>query len=57
MTERFLQGVAKHLESGGELRLVANTFLPYEALIRRHVGPVKAIAGDRRFTVWSARRH
>ena len=50
-------GVAKHLEPGGELRLVANTFLPYEALIRRHVGPVKTIAGDRRFTVWSARRH
>ena len=57
MTEQFLMGVAKHLEPGGELRLVANTFLPYEALIRRHVGPVKTIAGDRRFTVWSARRH
>lgn len=57
MTEQFLHGVAKHLEPGGELRLVANAFLPYEALIRRHVGPVRAIAGDRRFTVWSARRH
>ena len=57
MTEQFLQAVAKHLEAGGELRLVANAFLPYEALIRRHVGPVRSIAGDRRFTVWSARRH
>lgn len=57
MTEQFLRGVAKHLEPGGELRLVANTFLPYEALIRRHVGQVKAIASDRRFTVWCARRH
>ena len=57
MTEQFLMGVAKHLEPGGELRLVANAFLPYEALIRRHVGPVRAIAGDRRFTVWCARRH
>ncbi|MDL0430026.1 class I SAM-dependent methyltransferase [Marinobacter sp. TBZ242] len=57
MTEEFLRQVAEHLEPGGELRLVANSFLPYEQLIRRHVGPVRAIAGDRRFTVWSARRH
>ncbi|MCL7944977.1 class I SAM-dependent methyltransferase [Marinobacter sp. ATCH36] len=57
MTEQFLQQVKEHLEPGGELRLVANSFLPYEELIRRHIGPVKVIAGDRRFTVWSARRH
>lgn len=57
MTEQFLRQVAQHLEPGGELRLVANSFLPYEELMRRHVGPVKAIAADRRFTVWSARRH
>ncbi|MBL3554796.1 MULTISPECIES: methyltransferase [Marinobacter] len=57
MTEQFLRQVAGHLESGGELRLVANSFLPYQELIRRHVGPVKAIAADKRFTVWSARRH
>lgn len=57
MTEQFLRQVASHLEPGGELRLVANSFLPYEDLIRRHVGAVKAIAGDKRFTVWSARRH
>lgn len=57
MTEEFLRQVAGHLEPGGELRLVANSFLPYQELIRRHVGPVSAIAGDKRFTVWSARRH
>lgn len=57
MTEQFLLQVAEHLVPGGELRLVANSFLPYEDLIRRHVGPVKAIATDKRFTVWSARRH
>ncbi len=57
MTEQFLRQVAEHLEPGGELRLVANSFLPYESLIRRHVGPVRAIAADKRFTVWSARRH
>ncbi|KPQ02495.1 methyltransferase [Marinobacter sp. HL-58] len=57
MTGQFLRQVAEHLEPGGELRLVANSFLPYEELIRRHVGQVKAITGDKRFTVWSARRH
>lgn len=57
MTEQFLKQVAAHLEPGGELRLVANSFLPYQELIRRHVGAVKAIAADKRFTVWSARRH
>lgn len=57
MTEQFLKQVAEHLEPGGELRLVANSFLPYQELIRHHVGPVKAIVADKRFTVWSARRH
>lgn len=56
MAEQFLRQVAGHLLPGGELRLVANSFLPYEELIRRHVGQVRAIAGDKRFTVWSARR-
>lgn len=56
MTEQFLKQVAAHLEPGGELRLVANSFLPYQELIRRHVGPVKSIAANKRFTVWSACR-
>ena len=41
---------------GGELRLVANSFLPYEALIRQHIGPVEKLAQDRRFTVYRAFR-
>lgn len=56
MTEQFLRQAAAHLQSGGELRLVANNFLPYEALMRRTVGPVTRMAGDNRFTVYSARR-
>ncbi len=56
MTEQFLTQVASHLEPGGELRLVANSFLPYEALIKRHVGPVEKLAQDRRFTVYRAFR-
>ncbi|MDX1756638.1 MAG: class I SAM-dependent methyltransferase [Marinobacter sp.] len=57
MTERFLAQAARHLTSGGELRLVANRFLPYERLINRHVGPARVVAQDPRFTVYSAKRH
>ncbi|MEC7377475.1 MAG: class I SAM-dependent methyltransferase [Pseudomonadota bacterium] len=56
MTEGFLRDAARHLSPGGELRLVANSFLPYEALIRRFVGPVERLREDRRFTVYRAFR-
>lgn len=56
MTEHFLREVASHLEAGGELRLVANSFLPYEELIRRHVGAVERLEQTRRFTVYRAFR-
>lgn len=56
MTEQFLRDVARHLEPGGELRLVANSFLPYEGEILRQIGPVEKLAQDRRFTVYRAFR-
>lgn len=54
VTEQFLLGVSQHLVKGGELRLVANRFLPYEPLIRRHIGVARVLAEDSRFVVWSA---
>lgn len=56
VTEQFLKGVGRHLKKGGELRLVANRFLPYEALIQQSVGPPTVMAEDTRFVVWSARK-
>jgi 16S rRNA (guanine1207-N2)-methyltransferase len=56
VTEAFLRDVKGHLLAGGELRLVANRFLPYQELIRRHLGPVRVLAEDSRFVVWSANR-
>lgn len=56
MTEQFLRQVASHLVSGGELRLVANTFLPYESLIKTCIGPTERLFQDRRFTVYQAIR-
>lgn len=54
MTEQFLREVAAHLAPRGELRLVANSFLPYESVIQRFIGPVEKLAQDRRFTVYRA---
>ncbi|VFT51900.1 ribosomal RNA small subunit methyltransferase C [Pseudomonas aeruginosa] len=56
-SERLLQRAAEHLAAGGELRLVANSFLKYPPLIERHPRPLagrspKAMA----FRVYTARR-
>ncbi len=56
MTESFIRSAAQHLEKGGELRLVANRFLPYLDWIRRYVGPCEILAEDRRFNVYRAYR-
>lgn len=56
ITENFLRAVSRHLCPRGELRLVANSFLPYENLIQRFIGPVEKLAQDRRFTVYRAIR-
>ncbi|SHK39575.1 16S rRNA m(2)G 1207 methyltransferase [Marinobacter antarcticus] len=56
MTEQFLQDVKRHLQPGGELRLVANSFLPYEVQIKRHIGRVERLHEDGRFTVYRAFR-
>lgn len=57
MTTRFLRQAAAHLVRGGELRLVANSFLPYAELIRQCVGPCEVLAQDKRFVVYRAQRH
>lgn len=56
MTENFLREVSRHLKPRGELRLVANSFLPYESMIKRFIGPVERLHEDRRFTVYRAIR-
>lgn len=56
IVEDFLRDVSRHLERRGELRLVANSFLPYEILIKRFIGPVERLYEGRRFTVYQAFR-
>lgn len=55
-SERLLQRAAEHLAPGGELRLVANSFLKYPPLIERHLGPCRTLAEGDGFRIYSARR-
>lgn len=55
-TENLLRKAAKHLKTGGELRLVANSFLRYQPLIEEHLGPCSIKAEGQGFRIYSARR-
>lgn len=55
-TEQLLREAAAHLRPGGELRLVANSFLKYAPLIEQHLGPCTLLAERDGFRVYSARR-
>ncbi|MEX0605905.1 MAG: class I SAM-dependent methyltransferase [Marinobacter sp.] len=57
MTENFLKQAARHLNPGGELRLVANGFLPYPRLIKQYIGNCRVLVKTPRFSVYSAHRH
>lgn len=56
VTQAFLAQVREHLLPGGELRLVANRFLPYAELMERALGQPKVLAEDGRYRVWQVFR-
>lgn len=55
-TEQLIEQAARHLRPGGELRLVANSFLRYPELIERHLGACRVLAERDGFKVYSAIR-
>ncbi|MDT4819219.1 Ribosomal RNA small subunit methyltransferase C [compost metagenome] len=55
-TERLLREASRHLQPGGELRVVANSFLRYPPLIEQHLGPCRTLAEADGFRIYSARR-
>ena len=55
-TETLLREAAEHLQPGGELRLVANSFLKYPPLIEQHLGPCTVLAERDGFKVYRAVR-
>ncbi|MDQ0670431.1 class I SAM-dependent methyltransferase [Pseudomonas sp. W2I6] len=55
-TENLLRKAAKHLTKGGELRLVANSFLKYQPLIEEHLGVCAIKAEGQGFRIYRAKR-
>lgn len=55
-TESLLRAAAEHLQPGGELRIVANSFLKYPPLIEQHLGPCTVLAERDGFKVYRAVR-
>ncbi len=55
-TEHLLRQAVRHLTPGGELRLVANSFLKYPPLIEQHLGPCRTLAEGGGFRIYLALR-
>lgn len=53
-SEHLLREASKHLASGGELRLVANSFLKYPPLIEQHLGPCRTLIDAKGFRIYRA---
>lgn len=54
IAERFFEQITRNLLPGGEMRIVANGFLRYPALIEAHIGPCNVLRENNRFKVYSA---
>ncbi|WAH57932.1 class I SAM-dependent methyltransferase [Pseudomonas silvicola] len=55
-SENLLRKAAKHLKKGGELRIVANSFLRYQPLIEEHLGVCAVRAEGQGFRIYRAKR-
>jgi 16S rRNA (guanine1207-N2)-methyltransferase len=55
-TENLLKKAREHLRKGGELRLVANSFLRYQPIIESHLGPCAIMAEGQGFRIYRAKR-
>ncbi|AYC31752.1 class I SAM-dependent methyltransferase [Pseudomonas cavernae] len=55
-SEQLLRQANRHLQAGGELRLVANSFLKYPPLIEEHLGACQTLAAGNGFRIYRARR-
>ncbi|MFU9137131.1 16S rRNA (guanine(1207)-N(2))-methyltransferase RsmC [Erwinia tasmaniensis] len=52
--QTLIRGAAKHLNMGGELRIVANAFLPYPAVLDEIFGSHEVLVQNGRFKVYRA---
>jgi 16S rRNA (guanine1207-N2)-methyltransferase len=51
IAERFIAEASRALRPNGGVYVVCNRFLRYEPILERLVGPVREVAGDRRYKV------
>jgi 16S rRNA (guanine1207-N2)-methyltransferase len=56
-SEELLRQAPLHLRRGGEIRLVANRFLKYPALIEQHFGACHTLADTEGFRIYQAYHH
>ncbi|WP_268799628.1 class I SAM-dependent methyltransferase [Pseudomonas huanghezhanensis] len=55
-SENLLRKAREHLKKGGELRLVANSFLRYQPIIEQHLGPCATMAEGQGFRIYRAKK-
>lgn len=55
-SETLLRKANEHLQKGGEVRLVANSFLRYQPIIEAHFGPCEILAEGQGFRIYRASR-
>ncbi len=53
--EEFARGAKKHLNKGGEVFVVANSFLPYKETLEKYIGPTEMIVDTKKFRVYRSR--
>ena len=56
VTEAFLKTSYQHLNVGGELRIVANSFLKYPPIIEGVFGQCKTLLSKEVFSIYQARK-
>lgn len=54
IADKFIEQSKQHLAKGGELRIVANRFLPYPDILEACFGNVQTIARNNKFSVYAS---
>lgn len=52
--EKFAEGAKSHLIRGGEIYVVANSFLRYQPHLEKHIGPTTVVKKDTKFAVYKS---
>ncbi len=56
MVEKFIAEAKEHLNPGGKLTIVANTFLRYKPQVEKAFGNVRIVAENRSYKIYEARK-